>query len=138
MDYWLLNTDEAEPEGKGADDRMKARSVIAAWGSTYSAESLLSKPEEGDQVFYFLNKEGIIAMATFDSTEPIPSNNIFHKEKEGEFSRKVVNLVKLPSSRWIKPAEVKAATNYTLPSRGLALCQLHHEEAIRFILSRFP
>ena len=136
MNCWLLNTDEAEAPGKDADVRMKARSVIAAWGTTYGAEAMLGKPEAGDRVFYFLDKVGIIAMATFDHTEPYPSNDIFHKQKEGEFSRKVVELVKLTPGRFITPSEVRTATGYSLPTRGAALCLMHHEKAVEFILTR--
>jgi hypothetical protein len=137
MKFWLLNTDESEPEGKDADSRMKARSVIAVWGRGYGSEELLSKPEAGDTVFLFLDKVGIIAMASFDDSLPFPSNNIFHKQKEEEFSRKVIDLVRL-TGKVISPAEVMAATGYKLPARGLALVEIHDQTAIGFILSRFP
>ena len=136
MSDWLLNTDESEVAGKDADIRMKARSVIAAWGSTYEAEAKLSKPEMGDRVFYFLDGTGIIAMATFDHSAPFSSNDIFHKQHEGEFSRKVVDLIKL-AGMVITPAEVKAATGYALPTRGAALKRIHDQRAIGYLVSRF-
>lgn len=136
MNYWLLNTDESEGPGKDADIRMKARSVIAAWGSTYEAEAKLSKPEAGDRVFYFLDRTGVIAMANFDHSAPFPSNYIFHKEHEGEFSRKVVDLIKL-DGKVITPAEVKAATGYSLPTRGAALKMIHDQKAIEYLIGRF-
>lgn len=136
MNYWLLNTDESEIPGKDADIRMKARSVIAAWGSTYKAETKLSKPEAGDFVFYFLDGTGFIAMATFDHSAPFATNDIFHKQHEGEFSRKVVDLIKL-TGKVITPAEVKAATGYSLPTRGTALKMIHDQAAIEYLVGRF-
>jgi hypothetical protein len=136
MNYWLLNTDDSEGPGKDADVRMKARSVIAAWGATYGAEGKLTRPEAGDRVFYFLDKTGIIAMATFDHTAPFQSNDIFHMQHEGEFSRKVVDLVRL-TGKVITPAEVKVATGYSIPTRGAALKQIHDQKAIEYISSRF-
>lgn len=136
MSCWLLNTDESESAGKDADIRMKARSVIAAWGPTYEAEAKLSKPVAGDRVFYFLDRTGVIAMAIFDHSAPFASNDIFHKQHEGEFSRKVVDLVKL-AGNVITPAEVKAATGYSLPTRGAALKMIHDQKAIEYMISRF-
>jgi len=141
MNYWLFNTDDAEGPGKDADVRMKARSVIAAWGDGFGAEALLSKPDTGDTVFFYLNKIGIIAMATFDDSAPFATNDIFHKRHEGEFSRKVVDLRK-PKGNAIKVAEISNATGYHLPAKGIPLKKINSSElipmkGINYILTRF-
>jgi hypothetical protein len=136
MKYWLLNTDEAELPGQGAYGRMKARSVAAAWGSTYGAEGMLSKPEAGDRVFFYLKSTGIIFCGTFDHSSPFSSNDIFRKQQEGEFSRKVVDLA-FPKLNVVSPSMVKAATGSPLPTNGSALHLINNLAVIEFINSHF-
>jgi hypothetical protein len=96
MEYWVLNTDEAELEGQGADRKMISRSCVAAWGERFGAEAKLSRPEEGDKVFLYKKGVGIIAKATFDHSGPYPSNDIFGMQHKGEFSRKITDLKTSP------------------------------------------
>ena len=137
MSCWLFNTDESELAGHDADVRMLARSCIAAWGTGYAADALLNKPEAGDQVLFYRNGVGIIAKAIFDHTEPFSSNDIFNKQKEGEFSRKVLDLRK-PNKGAVSCAMVKTATGYSLPTVGKALKMLQRDDAIQYIESQFP
>lgn len=115
---------------------MKAKHVAAGWGSTYGAEGILSKPEAGDRVFFYLKDVGIVFYGTFDHSSPLPSNDIFHKAEEGEFSRKVVDLV-LPKGGTVSPRTVKAATGAPLPTNGSALHSINNEEVIAYLESQF-
>jgi len=92
MEFWVLNTDEAEAEGRDADRKMLSRSRVAAWGETFGAEGKLGKPEPGDRVFFYKNGVGVVAMATFDHTDPFSSNDIFGMQHKGEFHRQVIDL----------------------------------------------
>ena len=100
MDFWVLNTDEAEKEGIGADRKMIQMSRVAAWKDPSEgpgwALSKLSKPEAGDRVFLYKKGTGIIAMATFDNSDTFPSNDIFGLLHKGEFNRRVIDLKPSP------------------------------------------
>jgi hypothetical protein len=123
--YWLFNTDETAPEGKDAYQLMLQQSCIAAWGKNYSADNLLGRPLPDDYVFFYVNKVGIVAKATFTTSVPFSSNSIFGKQKEGEFHRSVVGLVK-PKNGPLSYTFVHAKTGYHLPAKGLALCRIHN------------
>ena len=92
MEFWVVNTDEAEQEGVGADRKMLSGSCVAAWGERFGAEGKLSRPEAGDRVFLYKKGVGIIAMGSFDHSDPYPSNDIFGMQHKGEFSRKITDL----------------------------------------------
>jgi len=134
--YWLFNTDEAEPEGKGTYQLMLKQSCIAAWGTSYDADDLLAKPLSGDHVFFYVDKVGIVAKATFTASAPFSSNSIFGKQKEGEFHRTVVNLVR-PKKGPLSYTLVYKQTGYHLPVKGLALCRIHDAVAATKIAGLF-
>jgi len=134
--YWLFNTDEAEPAGKGAYRLMLQQSRIAAWGMNYDADSLLAKPLPDDCVFFYVDKVGIVAKATFTTSAPFSSNSIFGKQKQGEFHRSVVELVK-PQNGPLSYTFVYQQTGYHLPVKGLALCRIHNSVAAAKIARLF-
>ena len=86
MEFWVLNTDEAEAEGRDADKKMCSLSRVAAWGETFGAEGKLGKPEAGDRVFFYKNNVGVVAMATFDHTDPLPLKRHFRDAAQGRIS----------------------------------------------------
>lgn len=113
MNYWVLNTDEGEIEGRGADAKMFQYSCVAAWKDPNEdagwALRKLSKPEAGDRVFFYKKGIGVIATALFDHSNPFPSNNIFGLQKMGEFSRNVLELNTRPR-RLLSCAAIQAQT----------------------------
>lgn len=130
---WLFNTDETEPEGEGAHKDMIDLSVIAAWGSCRGsgARLTLDKPADGETIFYFLARHGIIASGEV-SGAAFPSDKIFGKTDE--FHRTITNLRQLP--RPLSVAEIREGSGYDLPCRHI-VCQLNDEDGVRFILDHF-
>ena len=123
MTYWFFNTDEAEAPGQGAYLLMLQQSCIAAWGKKYNANALLAKPLAGDCVFFYVDKVGIVAKATFTTSGPFSSKSIFRKQTQGEFHRNVVELVR-PQGGPLSHAFVRQKTHYYLPVAGLALKEI--------------
>lgn len=113
MNYWVLNTDEAEKEGRGADKKMIQHSRVAAWKDPNEdpgwALRKLSKPEAGDRVFLYKKGIGVIAMATFDHSTPNPTTDIFGMQNMGEFSRRVLDLKTNPH-RSLSCSDIEART----------------------------
>jgi len=123
MTYWLFNTDEAETPGQGAYLLMLQQLCIAAWGEQYNANVLLTKPRADDCVFFYVNGVGIVAKATFTASGPFSSDSIFGKQREGEFHRNVVKLVR-PRRGPLSHAFVRQRVGYYLPAMGRALKEL--------------
>ena len=134
--YWLFNTDETEPEGKGAHQRMIDQSCIAAWGDCIrrgGAKATLEQIEFGHTVFLFRAGHGIVAVADVLDGPPVPSRTIFPRGK-GEFKRPIGNLRKdLPP---LSCAMIRDATGYDLPGRHI-VCRIHNSSAVKYILQYF-
>jgi len=107
---WFFNTDEGEPEGKGAYMKMLDNSCIALWNfrDTRHPEQMLSKPAAGERVFYYLNRVGFIATGVFTNEPPAPDDSIFPKGTPGAVSRRVSNLVSVAHGNALNPSEVKS------------------------------
>ncbi|MEZ6130356.1 MAG: hypothetical protein R3C59_16860 [Planctomycetaceae bacterium] len=134
--YWLFNTDETEPEGKGAHQRMIDQSCIAAWGDCIrhgGAKRTLEQIEFGNTVFLFRAGHGIVAVADVLDGPPIPSKTIF-PGGDREFKRPICNLRK--SSKPLSCAAIRDATGYDLPGRHI-VCRIHNVSAVKHILQYF-
>ena len=127
---WRFNTDEAETPGKGAYLLMLQQSCIAAWGKVYDAYGKLAEPLPGHRVFFYVNKVGIVAKATFTTSGPFGSNSIFGKETEGEFHRSVTDLVK-PQNGPLSHTFIYEQTGYYLPVIGRAICRIDSVAAVK-------
>jgi hypothetical protein len=108
---WFFNTDEVEPEGKGAYAKMLDKSCAALWvakGKKLDPEKALSKPASGERVFFYLKEVGFIATGLFTNDPPIPDDSIFRKGTPRAFSRRVSDLVTVANSSAVTPSEVKS------------------------------
>ena len=106
---WLFNTDEGEPEGKGAYVKMLEHSCMALWSfkGGRQPEQTLSNPTVGERVFFYLNRVGFIATAIMTDEAPVPDDTIFPKGTPGAVSRRVSNLVSVAHRNALTPSEVK-------------------------------
>jgi hypothetical protein len=132
MSYWFFNSDESEKPGKSAHNRMISASSVAAWGDCRGkgAEELLKLPAAGEMVFLYRVGFGVVAIATFDNQEPFPSNSVFNEQ--GEYHRKVGNLLVLPESNVLSSLHILQKTGYHVPARKI-LCRIHDIGAAMFI-----
>jgi hypothetical protein len=110
VESWFFNTDEGEPEGKGAYVKMLENSCIALWNfkGKGDPEQILSKPTAGERVFYYLNRVGFIATGIFTNEPPFPDDTVFPHGTPGAISRRVSNLVSVAHSHALSPSEVKS------------------------------
>ena len=134
--YWLFNTDETEPEGKGAHQRMIDQSCIAAWGDCIrhgGAKSTLEQIEFGNTVFLFRAGHGIVAIADVLEGPPVPSRTIFPSGKR-EFQRPIGSL--RVASKPLSCTAIRDATGYDLPGRHI-VCRIHNASAVKHVLQYF-
>ncbi|EKO3871367.1 hypothetical protein P0E20_005403 [Vibrio harveyi] len=125
---WFFNTNETY--SRGAYKNMLEHSCIAIYGYS-NPEEMLSAPNDGDRVFFYRNGVGIIAIGEFESTIE-PSNSIFGKKDEGEYIRKVKNIVEVTNG--ISASEVRGL-GYNLPVRS-TLCKIYNDKVADLIVRR--
>ena len=133
---WFFNSDESENPGKGAHKRMINESCVAAWGDCRGkgARELLKLPSAGERVFLFRVGFGMVATATFDEQEPFPSNSVFNEQ--GEYHRRVGNLLVLPETSILSYSHILQKTGYNIPARKI-LCRIHNDGAPKFMEDYF-
>lgn len=133
--YWLFNTDETEPEGKGAYADMLRQNVIAAWGycKGVGARATLDRPQEGEMVFFYLSGVGIIASGRVTGSS-FEATAVFGQR--GEFHRKVRGI-KRKLAQPLTFAKIREATGYHLPARGCIVCQMHDADGAQYIARYF-
>jgi Endonuclease NucS len=107
---WFFNTDEGEPEGKGAWAKMLANSCIALWYPQDKAdpEKKLAVPIAGERVFFYLNKTGFIATALFTEEPPVPDDTVFPKGTPRAYHRRVSGLIEISPANALKRGDVAA------------------------------
>lgn len=136
MQYWLFNTDETEPEGKGKHAVMMRRKVVAAWGHCkgIGAEATMNRPDDGDIVFYFRAGFGFVGCARVTEQLSFATSNIF--ESVGEYSRPVVDVQTLSGGRVVTVAEIKTETGYQVPYRQI-MGRIKDDDAVDYLIRRF-
>ena len=95
---WFFNTNETHHPG--SYKAMLDQHCVAVYGYGNS-EEMLSVPEPGQRVFFYLNGRGIIGTATFTIEEPFSGDSIFGKQNDDEFHRRVADLRTVPVDKSI-------------------------------------
>lgn len=136
MEFWLFNTDESEPQGRGKYADMLRKQVVAAWGSCkeLGAEVTLNRANPGDVIFYYRAGHGIIARAVATDDFSYASQMIFGET--GEYIRHVIDVQALPTNTPITVAEIKAKADYQIPFRQI-MGRIRSPAATSYVEERF-
>lgn len=118
---WFFNTNETY--GKGAYEKMLKYGVIAVYGYKDGKERL-DKPTAGDRILLYLNNIGIIGIGRAADEESFSSDDVFGKQADNEYHRKLVNLQAVSPKNAIRAAEV-GHMGYYLPVRS-TLCKIYN------------
>lgn len=120
---WFFNTNETNR--KDAFDQMITHSAIALYGYRRGAgERKLQRPRNGDRVFMFVNKRGIIAVGKFTDDIVRSSQGIFREPAPDEFRRRVEWSCYVNPERGVS-CSIVAGWGYRLPVR-CTVGRIHH------------
>ena len=111
---WLFNTNETY--APGAYQKMFEEGVIAIYGYENGPHNLIGS-EKGHRVFAYVNRQGVRAVGKIMDGHVVAGNTVFGKEQE--FHVKVEWEVKVAENQGVTMANVKEATNYSLPVRNV-------------------
>ena len=129
---WLFNTNEKNVPG--AYQKMFDQGVIAIFGYPDGPKKL-ERSVEGQRVFAYVNRKGILAVGRITDSQPVPvpgsGNTVFDQWEEfreefhEEFHVKVDWETIVADDQGVKMKEVRDQHDYGLPIRGHPFCKMY-------------
>lgn len=120
---WFFNTNETNYPG--AYKKMFEQNVIAIQGYE-NGPSNLEGSNEGERVFAYVNRKGILAVGHVDNGIVIPGNTIFNGDKE--FHLKVKWEISVVGEAGVTNSQV-SEQSYNLPVRSVFCGMYRHDVA---------
>jgi hypothetical protein len=124
---WFFNTNETY--APGAYEKMFSQEAIAIQGYETGPENLTGTAE-GQRVFAYVNRKGILAVGRVVDGNVIPGSTIF--DDENEFHLKVKWDVIVAHDKGVTNREVAQAYDYNLPVRCV-FCGLYRHDVADWI-----
>ncbi len=121
---WFFNTNETH--ARDAYRKMFAQGVIGIYGYENGSANLTGGIE-GQRVFAYVNRKGILGVGDIVDRQPVPGNTVFGEDQE--FHLKVEWQVTVTDAHGVTMQEVSEAKNYNLPVRNVFCAISRHDVA---------
>ena len=121
---WIFNTNETY--APGAYRKMFDQGVIAIHGYE-SGPANLTGSAEGQRVFAYVNRKGVLAVGSIVNGRPIPGTTVFGEDRE--FHVKVVWETVVDDDKGITLRDVSENKGYNLPVRCVFARMYRHDAA---------
>ena len=121
---WIFNTNETY--APGAYQKMLDQGVIAIHGYVSDAANLMGSAE-GQRVFAYVNRKGVLAVGSIVNGRPIPGTTVFGEDRE--FHVKVVWETVVDDDKGITLRYVSENKGYNLPVRCVFARMYRHDAA---------